>query len=242
MDANGEFMAHVADACERAAKGDLEARVVGVPEDGDLNRIGSAINRPLDIPDAYVRESAAAMDHCSQILFHRPIIERGMLGACADAAGTINNAVVKMRGHTRELGLLEEQRADVANEIAEATTAVAAACEQLNATTGEIKTQLGHAVGMTHQAVDESDRSVEAIRQLDDAAHSIGSGIGLIARTRGTPTCSRSTPRSRPRERGRMAPGSPWSPTRSSCSRRTPRKPPRTSRAPSRRCSRRPST
>ena len=58
------FLAHVADQCERAAKGDLEARVLGVPEDGDLHRIGNAINRLLDVSDAYVRETTAAMDHC----------------------------------------------------------------------------------------------------------------------------------------------------------------------------------
>jgi methyl-accepting chemotaxis protein len=63
--------------------------------------------------------------------------------------------------------------------------AVASACEHLNATSGEIKAQFGHAVGVTHQAVDESDRSVEAIRQLGEAAQRIGSVIGLIARIAG---------------------------------------------------------
>ena len=86
------FLGHVADVCERASAGDLEARVLGVPSDGEHRRIGQAINRLLDIADAYVRESAAAMDHCSRDLFHRPILRRGMRGSYAGAAGKINSA------------------------------------------------------------------------------------------------------------------------------------------------------
>ena len=77
---NDEFLKHVADTCERAAAGNLEARVLGIPETGDAHRIGTSINMLLDIADAYVRESAAAMDHCSNSLFYRPILTRGQRG------------------------------------------------------------------------------------------------------------------------------------------------------------------
>ena len=181
-DPHGTFLKHVADVCERAATGDLEARVLGVPTDGEQHRIGLAINRLLDVADAYVRESAAAMDHCSRNQFHRPILERGMRGSYADASITINNAACKMKDDASGLAAFEAERSRVSREVAEATAAVAAACEELNATSAEIKAQLDHAVRMTHDAVTASDHSVGAIAQLGDAARRIESVVSLIAR------------------------------------------------------------
>jgi methyl-accepting chemotaxis protein len=182
MSADNEFLIHVAEMCERASKGDLEARVLNIPESGEMHRIGNAINYLLDVSDAYVRETMAAMDHCSRNLFHRPILERGLPGSYADAARVINGAAGKMKGDAADLKQFEEQRERVANEVATATSAVAAACEELNATTSEIKGQLGHAVNMTHQAVSESNSSVVAIQQLGEAARRIESVVSLIAR------------------------------------------------------------
>ena len=45
-------LTRIADICERAAAGDLEARIVGVPEDRELARLCHAINRMLDIADS----------------------------------------------------------------------------------------------------------------------------------------------------------------------------------------------
>ncbi len=177
-----KFLSHVASTCERAAAGDLEARVLNVPGGGDERRIGNAINALLDVADAYVRESAAAMDCCSRNQFHRPILLRGMPGSYADAARTVNDAAFKMKTDAANLHHFESQRTQVANDVAEATAAVAAACEELNATTSEIKAHLDRAVDMTHDAVAESERSVKAIAQLGDAARRIESVVSLIAR------------------------------------------------------------
>ncbi len=179
---NDEFLKHVADTCERAAAGDLEARVLGIPESGDAHRIGTSINMLLDVADAYVRESAAAMDHCSNSLFYRPILTRGMAGSYRDGAVVINKAAHKMKQDAASLSKFETERNRVAAEVANATNAVAAACEELNATTTEIKSNLGQAVDMTHTAVDESNRSAEAIARLGDAARRIESVVALIAR------------------------------------------------------------
>ncbi len=176
------FLDHIADVCERAARGDLEARVLNQPDDARLGRIGNAINHLLDIADAFVRESGAAMENCANGRFHRPILERGLLGSYVDGARIINNAAYKMKEDEQNLRVFETDRTRVANEVAEATSAVAAACEELNATTNEIRTQVGQTVSMTTQAVGASDRSVGAIQQLGDAARRIETVVGLIAR------------------------------------------------------------
>src|SRR5690349_23081976 len=88
----------VADICERAAHGDLEARINGLAADPTaLGRLARAINHLLDIADSYVRESAAAMDHCSRGQFHRPILLRGLPGSYRDSAVVINRAALQMK-------------------------------------------------------------------------------------------------------------------------------------------------
>ena len=67
--------------CQRAANGDLEARILDIDPDTELGHCCLAINHLLDIADAYVRESAAAMSTCAAGEFHRPILLRGMPGA-----------------------------------------------------------------------------------------------------------------------------------------------------------------
>jgi methyl-accepting chemotaxis protein len=179
---SNEFLMHMADVAERAATGDLEARVLHIPHDGPEARIGHAMNHLLDIADAYVRESAAAMDHCSHNLFHRPILERGLLGSYRDSAAIINNAASKMKDDAENLQRFEAERAAVAHEVSEGTTAVAAACEELNATTSEISDRVGEAANMTHGALRESQQSLEAMQQLEEAAKRIEEVVALIAK------------------------------------------------------------
>jgi len=64
--------------CRRAANGDLEARISGFSDDPQWQPLASAINDMLDMADSYVRESAAAMDHCSRDLYYRPVLLRGI--------------------------------------------------------------------------------------------------------------------------------------------------------------------
>ena len=54
----------VIDVCERASQGDFEARLSAVEGDERIQRLCRAINHLLDVSDAYVRESAAAMPAC----------------------------------------------------------------------------------------------------------------------------------------------------------------------------------
>ena len=62
------------------AQGDLEARVTGLSNDPDWQPLASAMNRMLDLVDSFVRESVAAMDHCSHDLYYRPVLLRGLKG------------------------------------------------------------------------------------------------------------------------------------------------------------------
>ena len=83
--------------CLRAAKGDLEARITGVEEFGELSTRLNAINSLLDLADAYVRESTASLEFASQRKYYRPFLLRGMLGDFRRGAGVINSARESMQ-------------------------------------------------------------------------------------------------------------------------------------------------
>ena len=70
--------------CEAAAAGDLEARSALPPETEarpDLAALHHAVNRVLDVSDAFVRESSAALTSAAEGRFHRKLLLTGLRGA-----------------------------------------------------------------------------------------------------------------------------------------------------------------
>lgn len=189
MSAKDDLLALIADVCERAASGDLEARITDIPKDPKLARLCNSVNRLLDISDAYVRESSAAMDHCAQGMFHRPILRRGFQGSYINAANVINHAAAKMRQGTETIGLLEVERHKIAQEVATASdqaaqsvSAVAAACHELSVCTSEITRQSAESAMLSQSAVGEVHKAQEAAKELGTAAGKINTVVDVITK------------------------------------------------------------
>ena len=118
--------------CERGSRGDFEVRVNSNAKDEQIKRLGCAINHLLDISDAYVRESAAAMAECAQGRFHRPILLRGLPGAYGKAALTINRAALRMREASEQITNFEQERARVAARVHHTSDAVSTSAGELD--------------------------------------------------------------------------------------------------------------
>ncbi len=145
--------------CERAAAGDLEARVSPAPDSVEFAALGGAINHLLDICDAYVRESAAALDHCARGEFHRPILLRGLHGSYRHAAVTINRAAHKMSEDAAKIARFETERKAVARRVAETTDSVTSSAGDLRANATSIQ-----------EHVADSRRLAEDVAQATDLA------------------------------------------------------------------------
>ncbi|MCV6600892.1 MAG: methyl-accepting chemotaxis protein [Cohaesibacter sp.] len=78
--------------CEAVADGDFEARVLDIPESGDMADLMNAVNLLIDRSDAYIRESKACLDYVSRNQHFRLITEKGMVGNFRQAAQSINKA------------------------------------------------------------------------------------------------------------------------------------------------------
>jgi methyl-accepting chemotaxis protein len=98
----GRALAAVAAIAVRGGNGDMEARIVGLREGGTFATLTSSINRLLDISDAFVRESTAAMAHARESKFYRKLVARGLPGAYKRAAEEINAATAAMEAKLGE--------------------------------------------------------------------------------------------------------------------------------------------
>ncbi|MCS7008531.1 MAG: methyl-accepting chemotaxis protein [Chthoniobacterales bacterium] len=166
----------ISEVCRRAASGDFEARILHLKASPVWAEIASSINLLLDILDAYVRESATVMSYCSQGEFHRPLLLRGLHGAYRKAAKIINQAALLMKKNRDDLDAV----ARMARQNAEAVTAVAAACEELNATTSEIASRADSSSKQSEEALQQTQKAIESVRNLHNAFSEIVQISGLI--------------------------------------------------------------
>lgn len=177
---NHEVVELIASICERAATGDLEARVVPLPDDSSLARLAKAINHLLDISDAYVRESAAAMEQCAHGQYHRPFLLRGLQGAYRNGARQINDAALRMKDDADKIVRLDAERDAVAGRVNDSVGAVASACQELSSCIAVITERTADSSKLTQGAVTESSRVQIAVRELGATAGKIGTVVSLI--------------------------------------------------------------
>src|SRR5690606_786090 len=102
-------MAEIESVCARVAKGDFSARIVHTEKYGDVAPTLRLLNRILDLSDAYIRESAASLTAASEGKFYRPFLTRGLPGAFASGAETINRAREAMKAKAEEAVRLQHE-------------------------------------------------------------------------------------------------------------------------------------
>jgi methyl-accepting chemotaxis protein len=172
-----EEVSRITEICRRAAKGDLEARITHIDSSTPLGGMAVEINRVLDICDAYVREAGAAMESCASDRFHRPIVLRGMHGAYRKSSEVINSAGRKMRESSQQMDTV----AALATSTADSVGSVAAACEELSATTAEISQQSSQALSASQRASDGIERTQGAVNSVSECTRQITSAVSLIS-------------------------------------------------------------
>jgi len=138
--------------CEEAAKGNLEMRLLHAGECGAFAPLMNSINHLLDMTDAFMRESFAALEHAGQGKFYRRVLLRGTLGSFRGTSKLINEATEGMARKDAELRESEHRRVRIAEEF-EGTVKKVVSC--LGATADQVKqtaAQLSRAAGDTNGA------------------------------------------------------------------------------------------
>lgn len=165
----------VADAARQVAEGNLEARVLGIKDEGVLGQAQNSFNRVLDVTDAYVRESEAALKFVAEGRFFRKILEDGLPGRFKHAARVMNDAVDYMGARDAQIQSTTDQVEEVINIMAAATTEMEATAESMEGSATSM-------AGKTETAEGMSRSTVSQIESVAAAAEQMSSSIGEISR------------------------------------------------------------
>lgn len=180
---------------EKAARGDLEPRIVLIADHGDVARLANNTNRILDVCDAFVREARATLACVRDGARHRRIIERGMVGSFGTAARTMNEAVdtidKRLVGFKSVMQTFEDSVGNVAHKLggavqdlsrsatsmhssAEATetrsTTISAAAEETSVTVAAVAAAIEELTASVSGIAQQSERALGIAARADEQA------------------------------------------------------------------------
>jgi methyl-accepting chemotaxis protein len=178
------FVRQLTETCEAAARGDLEARSRPPAEVGsmpELRELHHAVNRMLDVSDAFVRESSAALTSAAEGRFHRRLLLTGLRGAFRHSATDINGARDAMRetagrvteAQTSRLRLADEFESVVlamSEQVATASTEMSASAAGLTTAASAASTEVGTAQETITSLTTSSAEIKEIIAMIDAIA------------------------------------------------------------------------
>ncbi len=194
----GAAVAQLAEVNRAVARGDFEARVIGIREGGGLGELMHATNDAIDRTDAFVREATASMKYVSEHKYFRRIVERGMQGGFLLAGRTINAATDsiarKVAGFagvtTRFEGQIKSvcaEVADTAHELELSARDMERDADQATAKASSVAStaaQTGSNVGSVAAATEELSASIaEIARQVQEIARVAESAAGEAERS-----------------------------------------------------------
>ena len=168
-----DVIRRTADACEAAAHGDLEARVIGYDQPGDAGRLMRSVNHILDVSDAFAREATASLEHASEGKFFRRVLLEGMPGYYRHAAAVINEATQAMSRQQKELDGARQHQLHFAEQfeasIGSVVSSLASSATEMQATAESLT-----------GGFDGAGRSVSTMGRLQDRSKQIGQVTKLI--------------------------------------------------------------
>ncbi len=183
--ASDEELFAAIDVCNRAARGDLEARLPYPEDTPTLALLHGAINALLDATDAFVRESAASLEHVSRDKFHRRVLERGLDGSFRNGAKVINTATKRMGERSAALSTMSARQVALAMELEETVGGlalhVASAAHELEASAGALEESAARAADGAHEGALAAERAREGVGAVSRYTEQLRGEISSIS-------------------------------------------------------------
>jgi methyl-accepting chemotaxis protein len=168
------------EVCKQIQSGHFEARIVGIREQGPLGELLWAINDIIDRSDAFLRESAAAMDHAARNLFYRRIAETGMVGSFLVSSKRINAALESMAAKVSESRRVAGQIENVVGTVSSAATELESTARSMEGTAAATAVQTQAVAAGADQAVASTNTVAAATEELSSAIKEIGQQVGRL--------------------------------------------------------------
>lgn len=165
--------------CKAVAGGDLEVRISGIQEGGDLGEMLWSVNELADRTDAFLREAAAAMGVVAQGRYFRHILVSGFQGSFITSSEAINAAVKAMGAQAAEQRRIEAEISSLVDSAAagdfsrrlsteDKTGFMLRLSQGINQIVGTVQTGLDEVIGVVG-AMAEGNLSRRMIKQYEGA-------------------------------------------------------------------------
>ena len=128
-------IAQLSEVVEASAQGNLDRRVVLLRDGGEMRQIADALNRTLDLSEAFVKEADAAMQYVNKRKYFRSILPFGLRGSYVDYSANINNALHTMGQRD---GTLNEFIGYVEQNVKAEAQNVVCSADEMSGQAGEI--------------------------------------------------------------------------------------------------------
>jgi methyl-accepting chemotaxis protein len=172
----------IAWVCREISKGNFEARLVGIEDDGAAGQAQHAVNDMLDRCDAFVREASAAMSAVRDNKYYRRILRGGLQGSLDNAATTINDATAAIQ---QRVAAFNADTAGFEKAIGVVVDALCHESSEMGDTAQKLKTgasltrERSIAVAETSNEANADMQTVAAATSnLAESAHQIGEDVG----------------------------------------------------------------
>ncbi|GAA2545740.1 hypothetical protein GCM10010435_13550 [Winogradskya consettensis] len=174
---NDDMLRMIAEVCGKAAAGDFEVRLPAIGESDQAHAARAALNSLLDITDAFVRESGAALGAAAEGRYHRRFLTRGMRGAFRSAAVQISQSGDQMSASAAAMAAAAQSRLQLADELESAVLTVA---EQVATAATEMGASANGLADFAQGAVGDAERGVDTVTSLTTASDQIRRAVDLI--------------------------------------------------------------
>ena len=167
--------------CKQVSRGDFEQRLTHIRDKGEIGELLWSINELIDRCDAFVRESAASMDHVSRNQYFRRIVDTGMVGAFLLSAQRINAAthgIATKVGEFRKLAdNFEIMVKDVVETVANSSTKMKAAAGTLGVTANGTSRRADAVASASDQASASVTTVAAATEEVASSIREIGTQV-----------------------------------------------------------------
>jgi len=181
LTAHGVTLTTCAGIAAQAADGKLDVRVVQLHANGEVKALSDALNRLLDLTEAFTKEAQAAMEYANNRRYFRKIIPTGLRGNFALFAETINESLTLMSRRDREFNeFVQRNVIPVADQVSSAATALTASA----ATITDLSTETLRQSSTASTGAEEASSNVRSVAAaIEEFTASISEINAQIVRT-----------------------------------------------------------
>lgn len=153
------------------AGGDLNARLIGLTDGGDIRTLMNSCNSAADKVEAFAREVRGALDAASHGNFKRTIRPEGMVGDYRDYIDAINMACRRLEEADRGVGAMieriDKQVADTILSVSHLTGDLVNSAQALNGMTKSVS----HDTLTASSAADDASASAQTVAAAAEELH-----------------------------------------------------------------------